>query len=178
MMVADTLLLSLIQMEPDIASVFTTLNSRLCEKNQEGYFVTAFAGILDTATGRLEYVDAGHNPPYVKSDAINPDGGFHELPCEANFVLGGLEGVAYVSRATTLRKGDFLFVYTDGVTEAMNEELELFSKVRLENALTSVIGENPDAAPKEMVERVFGEITRFSGNMEHTDDITMLGIRF
>jgi sigma-B regulation protein RsbU (phosphoserine phosphatase) len=177
MMVADLLLLSLIQIGPDIGNAFTMLNHRLCEKNREGYFVTAFAGILETATGRLQYVDAGHNPPYVKSAALSPDGGFRELPCDVNFVLGGLDGIVYTSRETTLRKGDFLFVYTDGVTEAMNGDLELFSKRRLEAALTSVIDENPDATPKEMVERVFEEITRFSGNTEHTDDVTMLGIR-
>lgn len=90
-------------------------------------FVTAFLGYLDIRSSRFIYVNAGHNPPLIQKAG----GEFMFLATKPSFILAGFENMTYREEVTTLFAGDILLLYTDGVTEAMNADLELFSNLRL-----------------------------------------------
>lgn len=145
------------------------VNNRLCQDNPEEMFVTAFVGMLDMEKGRLIFINAGHNHPYVSFR----DGGFHKLDCQSDFVFGLWEDMEYREQEVDMRKGGKLFLYTDGVTEAENKDGELFGDSRLEEALNLDSG---NGGPKEIIRAVSREVTNFSGGTGagQTDDITML----
>ena len=107
--------------------IFTWVNQQLCESNQAGLFVTAWLGVIDLKTGLVEYVNAGHNPPLVALGGEN----FTYLKQKSGFILAGLEGFTYETSTFRMDHGDRIFLYTDGVTEAMNRQDELFGEKRL-----------------------------------------------
>jgi len=133
-------------------------------------FVTVFYGILNTRTGEYSFSNAGHNPPYI----VKPDGSFKQLAITGDVVMGVLDNVEFSSHSLSLDPGDALFLYTDGVTEAMNESLDLFTEERLENILRG-LGE---ATPKEMIDAVSIAVDEFTGNENQSDDITMMALRY
>jgi len=150
--------------------VFEAVNNILCENNDADMFVTAFMGYFDIVKGTFTYVNAGHNPPLVKRCG----GNYEWLETKPCFVLAGMDDIVYKQDEITLDYGDMLFLYTDGVTEAMNEKLELFSDPRL----YVTINKYADAAPKELLSSLLREIDHFAGNAEQADDITMLALRY
>jgi len=170
MMSVESTLSYIVSTESDLERAFGMLNARLCERNSEGYFVTAFAGIFDSSDGRLRYVNAGHPPPLVRTQ----NGGFHILPCEVNLVLGAFEGVEFKSSETFMQHGDVLCIYSDGVTETMNANFEQYSTGRLIAALDDVSADDP----KELVGNIFTNVAEFAGDAEQSDDITVLCVRF
>lgn len=99
----------------NLKTAINITNDRLCANNDGGLFVTAFTGVLDLTTGIFRYVNAGHNPPLIRREK-----NFEELPMELNFVLGGWENWQYVQQEIQLEAGDEIFLYTDGVTEAVD----------------------------------------------------------
>ena len=121
MMTAKTIIKDLAESGMAVNDIFTKANEKLCENNESGMFVTAWMGILDLTTGNVQFANAGHNPPLLK----RADGSFEYLKTRAGFVLAGMEGVRYRSGEITLNEGDRLFLYTDGVPEATNEENKL-----------------------------------------------------
>jgi len=149
--------------------VFETVNGILCENNEADMFVTAFMGYLDIPSGRFTYVNAGHNPPLLKRRG----GKYEWLKAKPCFILAGLEGIVYKQEEITLEPGDMLLLYTDGVTEAMNEDLELFSDPRL----LETVNRYTDASPEELLPSLMKEIDVFAGNAEQADDITMLALQ-
>lgn len=102
-------------------------NEELCHSNDAGMFVTVWMGVLDLKTGHLEYVNAGHNPPLIYDE----NGSFAYLKCKSGFVLTGMDGMKYRSQTVTLRPGDKMFLYTDGVTEANDPDEQLYGEERL-----------------------------------------------
>jgi serine phosphatase RsbU (regulator of sigma subunit) len=165
---------SLAHVEPDIGKIFTTLNAHLCGRNRENYFVTAFAGIFDASSRTLRYVNAGHPPPYLRSKGS----GFRALPGEPGIVLGAFSGVEYEARDAVVPAGDVLCVYTDGVTEALNEKTEMYSAKRLVQILDEAGSGIEPAAPADIVERVFIDLKNFTRGLEPSDDVTVLCVRF
>jgi len=149
--------------------VFETVNNLLCENNEAGMFVTAFMGILDIPTGIFTYVNAGHNLPLLKHGG----GQFAWLPVRSGFVLAGMEGISYEQDEIQLSPGDTVFLYTDGVTEAVDGENNLFTAARLLAASNLC----RDSGPKELLLSVKGEIDKFAGGAEQADDITMLALK-
>jgi sigma-B regulation protein RsbU (phosphoserine phosphatase) len=145
-------------------------NNLLCRENVKDMFVTAFYGILNTKTGELKYSNAGHNPPYV----LHANGNITEIEITGDTVLGILEGFSYKTKITTLASGDILYLYTDGVTEAMNKNHELYAEIRLKETLTPL----KDAAPEEIDEKVNESLREFAKGAEQSDDITMLTMKF
>ena len=99
------------------------VNNLLSEESLNSMFVTTFYGIIDTQTGQIDYTNAGHNPPYI----LKADGSVSALPSDKNIVLGAIGGLKYKSNTATLEKGDLLYMYTDGVTEAENVNHDQFS---------------------------------------------------
>ena len=107
MMTAKTIIKDLAEAGLTVDEIFTRANEKLCENNESGMFVTAWMGILDVATGNVQFANAGHNPPLLR----RADGSFEYLKTRAGFVLAGMEGVKYRMGDLTLCKGDRLFLY-------------------------------------------------------------------
>ena len=166
MMTAKTIIKDLAESGMAVNDIFTKANAKLCENNESGMFVTAWMGILDIPSGKLQFANAGHNPPLLKK----ADGGFEYLKTRAGFVLAGMEGVKYPVGEIMLSKGDRLFLYTDGVTEATNVENNLYG----EDRLLKIINQYSDMDAKAFLTMLKSDIDDFVGDAPQFDDITML----
>ena len=153
-----------------MAALASCTNEQLCKNNDAMMFVTAFIGMLELNTGRFTYVNAGHNPSLIYRAE---EKSFSWLPVKRNFVLGGMEGVNYVAQQVTMQPGDRLFLYTDGVTEALDEKQELYGNERLLAALNQAGGSVP---LRQMVAEVRSSLDSHVGQAEQFDDITMLAL--
>ncbi|MBI3928357.1 MAG: SpoIIE family protein phosphatase [Armatimonadetes bacterium] len=150
-----------------IAEVMTRVNRELCEDNDSGMFVTAFCALLDTRTGSMEYSNGGHNLPYV----VHPEaGGLSVVPRTGGMGLGVMEDVEFQTGNLELAPGDALFLYTDGVVEAMDRHRNLYSNRRLEELLADLGTDDP----RPIIERVLESVEEFSSGAEQSDDITLL----
>jgi sigma-B regulation protein RsbU (phosphoserine phosphatase) len=149
--------------------VFEMVNDLLCKDNTEGMFVTAFMGYLDIPSGKFTCANAGHNPPLVKRGD-----NFEWLKIKRGLVLGGMENMFYKEEEAALRPGDMLYLYTDGVTEAVNPEKELFGEDRLMEAVTAC----READLQKFTSFVKQKIDAFAGDAEQADDITMLVLKY
>jgi len=147
------------------------VNNDLSHDNPSMMFVTLFLGILNIVTGELEYCNAGHNPPYLISsdlDSVQP------LATTDGIALGIMEDYFFSTHHITMTSGETLFLFTDGVTEAMNSKAELFSETRLEKRLKGLGREPVDRINKLVTQ----EIEDFTSGALQTDDITILVIRY
>ena len=150
--------------------VFTVANAKLCESNEAGMFVTAWMGMLDITTGRVEFANAGHNPPLVR----HADGSFEFLKSKPGFILAGMEGMKYRKNELVLSAGDEIYLYTDGVTEATNAKNELYGEKRLVKLLDSLHGLTSEG----ICRAVKADIDAFVGDAPQFDDITMLYLKY
>lgn len=155
-----------------LADIISQANNQLKENNTARMFVTVFVGILDIRTGHFEYVNGGHNPPLVYE---KEKGAFRYLDVVSNFVLAGRKNMSFESQTISLKPGDSLFLYTDGVTEAMNVKEELYGEERLLAALNA--SQNTEE-PQTLLEEMNESVTEFAGDEEQSDDITMLGLTY
>ena len=154
----------------DLGAVFTEVNNLLCESNSEEMFITAFEGVLDLETGEFNYVNAGHEMPFI----CKANGDFEPYKIRAAFVLAGMEGMKYRAGSMTLEPGDKIFQYTDGVTEATNVHNELYGMERLGKILNKV----KNGTPQEILPAVKADIDEFVGKAPQFDDITMLCLEY
>jgi sigma-B regulation protein RsbU (phosphoserine phosphatase) len=149
--------------------IFDAVNSALCENNETSMFVTAFMGFLDLKTGKLAYVNAGHNPPLLSAG-----GRFEYMKLEPGLALAIMENINYQEGLVTLSRGDALILYTDGVTEAIDREEALFGDRRLSEKLNALAGTDM----KDTVLALNAEIDAFAGDAEQSDDITLLAVKW
>lgn len=168
MMQTKALLKSLAESGLTVAEVLTRANDKLCQSNEADMFVTVWMGILDLGTGLLQYANAGHNPPLLR----RRNGSFEPLNTPGELVLAGMEGITYRPYSLRLQPGDTLFLYTDGVTEAVDDRAELFGTHRMKNVLDTV--NTGDA--QDLCAAVLKQLDEFVGNATQFDDITMLGL--
>ena len=133
-------------------------------------FVTVVYGILDTETGEVTYCNAGHHSPYV----LTHDRGVYSIERTGGIGLCLLGQFDYVDKQTVLQPGESIFLFSDGVTEAVNARHEQFSDERLFACLDRV----QDDKPNKIVRDVLQSVVSFSGDLSQTDDITMLAIRY
>ena len=166
MMTAKTIIEDLAESGLAVNDVFTKANEKLCQNNESGMFVTAWMGILDLTTGKLQFANAGHNPPLLK----RANGSFEYLKTRAGFVLAGMEGIRYRVGELMLYPGDRLFLYTDGVPEATNVENKLYG----EDRLLDFMNQNALAEATEFLPALKANIDEFVGEVPQFDDITML----
>ena len=145
-------------------------NNLLGKDNVESMFVTAFYGILNLNTGKFEYCNAGHNPPYI----INSQGEVKVTETTQDMVVGVMEGLPYHQKELSLGKGDRFFMFTDGVTEALNVEGEFYLEKRLEEILVNA----HQLTAREMVDKVRVNLSDFTKGAQQSDDITMMGITY
>ena len=177
MMTSKTLIKSLAESGLSPAEVFTIANEKLCEGNEAEMFVTAWLGYLDLKTGLVHVANAGHNPPvlirYGKPEYLifNP-----------GLMLAGMDGVRYKEQTVQLERGDILYLYTDGVTEAMNQNEEQYGEEKLKNKLSFGNHYTDDFSETEITKSVCyavsEDIEKFTNGAEQSDDITMLCIRY
>lgn len=168
MMRAKTIIRSYAETGQPIEEVMTKANDSLCQYNAAQMFVTVWAAVIDIETGLMSYVNGGHNPPLIRKK----DGSFEYLKMKVNFVLGSFEGIPYRRQEYQLEPGDTLYLYTDGVTEAMNVDNQLYGEDRLQKCLNQKTFEKADS----VVDAVREDVARFTVKAEQSDDITMLSV--
>ena len=145
-------------------------NNDLSHENETGMFCTLFYGIMNMETGEVTYANAGHNPPYI----INKSGEPLQIESTGGIALGVMEEMEFESATFTASKGDSIFLYTDGVNEAMNEVDEEYSYERLEDYLK----ENSTGSITDMVNKNLESVKEFAGAAPQSDDITVLALRY
>ena len=166
MMTAKTIIRDLAERGLSVDEIFTIANDKLCENNESGMFVTAWMGKMDLTTGKLSFANAGHNPPLV----VHSDGDSEYLKSRTGFVLAGMEGMRYRANEMTLDRGDRIFLYTDGVTEATDKNEALYGEDRLQ----SFIDKNKSLKAEALLSGLKEDINLFAGDAPQFDDITML----
>ena len=168
MMKSKILLKNILSSPGSLADKINAANKNLCANNKACLFVTAFVAVLDTETGIVEYVNAGHNPPLIK----NGDTEYSYLRGEKFLVLGAFDDVCYQSKTIKLMPESSIFLYTDGVTEAQNEQKELYGEDRLRNLL------NKNINAGEILTVIKEDIASFCQAAEQADDLTMLYLNY
>ncbi len=172
MVISKTLIKNHAEFRQTPAEVFNIVNDQLCKNNEAGMFVTAFMGRLDLETGDFIFANAGHNHPLLWKE----QSGFDWLKTKPGLVLAGMEDIRYKNYETTLAPGDRLFLYTDGVTEALSKDKELYGDARL---LAVLNREGVAKLPlEELVNYIREDISRFASGAEQSDDITMLVLEY
>lgn len=179
----------------DLGTAFTLANRQLCERNDAMLFVTAFACVVDTATGEVRFANAGHNPPVLKQN-----GKLSFLKCRPGLVLGAMDVVKYREGRFACSPSDGLLLYTDGVSEAANAAEELYGEERLLETLARIdasggegvlVGSDvqaPDVAAaasaaaassaQAAVNSLVASVDAFASAAPQADDITMLAFRW
>lgn len=203
MMRAQSLLRQYLLETDDLGTAFTLANRQLCERNDAMLFVTAFACVVDTATGEVRFANAGHNPPVLKQN-----GKLGYLACRPGLVPGAMDVVKYREGSFMCSPGDGLLLYTDGVSEAANAAEELYGEDRLLQTLAKLDGgavqgatastaqdERPASADdsavvangcraaaassaQTAVNSLAASVDAFAGEAPQADDITMLAFRW
>ena len=147
-----------------------SVNEELCRGNDVDMFVTVWMGIVDLKTGVVNCVNAGHEYP-----AIRRRGGDYKLLRDRHGLpLGAMEGIEFHEYEIKLEPGDCIYVYTDGVPDALNSEKEQYGTKRMLNALNM----NKDCSMEELLPAVKRDLDEFAGGEQQFDDVTMLGFRY
>ena len=152
------------------SSIIARVNDDIAKQNEASMFVTLFFAILNIHTGELLYTNAGHNPAYVLRDGGPPE----RLDSRHGPVVGAKDSIPYAESQVELAQGDVVFVYTDGVTEAMNHEQQLYSEERLERLLAS----KQFDSTRNLIQNVVRNVQRFEDGADHADDITTLALQY
>ena len=150
-----------------LPTIFAETNNQLCENNDTGMFATAVGVIYEISTGKLIYVNAGHTSPLI----VHGDGTFEYLKKRSGAMLGSIEDIPFKKLETSLKSGDVLVLYSDGVTEALNEQEEFFLEERLAESVSKMVLEkNIDNIAGTLRE----DLAKFVGKHEQSDDITIV----
>ena len=153
----------------NIATIASEANRRLCQQNPMGLFVTGVLGVLDLESGRFDYVCAGHEPAYL----VGADDKRRALPMTRGLAMGLMEDFNYASGSEQIGPGETLFIYTDGLTDAVNLGGALFGKERLEATLNGA----SKRSTAEIVNHAWSEIGKFSTGAAAADDMTCIVFR-
>ncbi|MBN1662530.1 MAG: SpoIIE family protein phosphatase [Deltaproteobacteria bacterium] len=168
MAITQKLLKALARADEGPAALLGRLNRELCEGNETMTFVTFFVAFCNVRKGETVFSNGGHNPPYLIKG-----GDVSRLVLEPGLALGIREQAIYTDQQLRLAPGDALFLYTDGVTEAMNGRNELYTDERLKTGLARLHA----LAPEAMCRGIIEDLGRFVGQSEQSDDITMIALR-
>ena len=178
MMTAKTLIKNALLSSQNPASALVQANSELCRNNTANMFLTAWVGVLDLTSGTVSFANAGHNPPVLlngfspETDPASRKASY--LNEKSGCVLAIMDDIPYKERHVRLLPGDALFLYTDGVTEAMDSKGGLFGEDRLREALLAA----PSAIPSTVCNVVRMAVSAFAAGEPQADDITFLAIEY
>lgn len=145
-------------------------NMHLCQDNDESMFVTVFYGVLNLRSGVLVYANAGHNSPYL----ISLSGVVTVLPGTGSMALGVMDDVDFSTKTMTMEPGTKLFLFTDGITEAMNMSEEFYGDAKLE----SILQDTRTRESRELLAHVLTAVRGFVGNTPQSDDLTALALHY
>jgi phosphoserine phosphatase RsbU/P len=156
--------------EIDPGVLAEAVNRELCQNNDDRMFVTLFLGLIDTRTGVVSFVNAGHPPPHL----LSTTGETKQIEAKPAMPLGVRGQARYQTRTLRIQPGDALFVCSDGVFEALNDKGDLFSIERLNQLLRA----SNTAEPQEMVRVIKEAVDSFTGTAPRADDVTALALRW
>jgi len=148
--------------------IIIALNEALSDNNETGMFVTLFLGVLDLASGHLDYSNGAHNPPLILAD-----GNVSDLACDSNIPVGIMEGWQFTLEHLDMKTGDCLFLYTDGLNEAEDISHNQFEMERVRQVLSTTVKK-----PQTLIEAMTSSVKTFVGDAEQSDDLTMLAIKY
>ena len=151
--------------ENNPARIMQNINVGCCQNNKTNMFVTLFIGVLDLPTGRLRYCDAGHDSPFINTTA---------LEVKPNLPVGVFDDFTYAVQETQIEPNSTIFLYTDGLTEAKNNQRKQFGLERVENVLGACAG----LQSKDILEKITDAVHGFVKDAEQSDDLTMMTIRY
>ena len=170
MMATKIMIADMVKTGGSPADVLNSVNKAICANNKEKMFVTVWLGILEISTGKLTCSNAGHEYPVFMYAGEK----YELLKDDHCFVIGGMKNARYRQYDLMLKKGSKIFVYTDGVPEAVNINNEMFGTDRMIDA----INENRDKDPEEEIKAVREAVDAFVGEAERFDDMTMLCLEY
>ena len=154
---------------PKLSEAIATANNALCAGNEADMFITLWVGVLDLTSGEMNFISAGHNPPVIVKNAHAA-----YLTEKSGLVLAGMEGVPYKEHTLTLQKGDMLYLYTDGVTEADNAAKELYGEERLLTCFDNAA----QMSAAQVIQEVKQSVDTFVNGNTQFDDMTMLCFKY
>lgn len=151
--------------------IMMAINDQIAEGNDTHMFVTMFIGVLNLKTGHLTYSCAAHNPPLLVGSTVE------DLPVARKLPVGAIKGMKYVLQEIQLEQGTTLFLYTDGLTEAMNAANQMFGVERVKEIAQSQISVG-ETSPKVLIDRLTESVDAFVAGAEQSDDLTMMAIKY
>ncbi len=169
MMTVKTLINYIAQSGLEPSQMAEEINRKICSNNKQGFFVTVLFGIVDISNGKISFVNCGHNPPIIKQN-----GKYEYKNLNSNIVLGAFDNAKFEVDEMQLNVGDEIIIYTDGITEAVNDKDELYGEERL---LNSVIN-SKEATLEEKVSEYREDVKIFTQNYPQSDDMTMLVFKY
>ena len=158
--------------EESPSHILQVLNKELCRGNDAGMFITFFVGCLDLYSGVLRFSNAGHDKPFLVSGEE-----IALLPTKANLPLGAFPTTRFEEQTLSLKPGNVLFLYTDGLTEARSEDKQFFGRERVLGVLKAYRA-GKDSSPQKLVASMSQAVRRFVGNAPQSDDLTMLVVGY
>ena len=170
MMVSKTLIKNQLMSGCDPATALSNVNIQLCEQNSAMMFVTVWLAVLEISTGKGLACNAGHENPCLRSGG----GDFEALKYKHGIIVGFNKEAKFQNREFELGRGDSIFVYTDGVTEAANGKKELFGEERV----IETLNQNPDGEPEALIRQMREAVDGFADGAPQFDDITMLCLKY
>jgi sigma-B regulation protein RsbU (phosphoserine phosphatase) len=170
MAVSRTMLKAIASQVHDPAECLSTVNTMLIPESDLTTFVTVFYGVLNTETGLIQYCNGGHNLPYH----VKEDGSSVQVENTGGLLLGKIEPIEYQTKELQLEPGEKIILYTDGLTEAMNEKEEMYEEERLEEYLKNHPGYRDD----KLLRGLIVDALKFINKAEQSDDITLLVLEY
>ena len=151
--------------------IVTIMNKTIADMNKNHMFVTLFVGVLDLPTGRLRYCNAGHDAPLLVG------AGMGELPCDPNIPVGFMPTWKYSLQEAHIFTGTTIFLFTDGLTEAMNAEYAQFQMERVNDVANRALAKQQQE-PRQLIAQMTEAVHQFVGDAEQSDDLTMMAIQY
>ena len=151
--------------------IVTAMNKTIAEMNKRYMFVTLFVGVLDLHTGHLHYCNAGHDAPLLVGQGIG------ELPCDSNIPVGFRPQWQYTLQEAQIFPGTTIFLFTDGLTEAMNAVKEQFQMARVNDVAVQALAHG-ELQPRQLIALMTDAVSQFVGDAEQSDDLTMMAIQY
>ena len=151
--------------------IVNTINNTIADMNKTNMFVTLFVGVLDLPTGLLHYCNAGHDAPLLVGAGVG------ELPCDSNIPVGFMPEWEYSLQEAQIFTGTTIFLFTDGLTEAMDASYKLFQMERVNDVAVRALA-NQQQEPRQLIGLMTEAVHQFVGDAEQSDDLTMMGIQY
>ena len=151
--------------------IVTTMNKTIADMNKNHMFVTLFVGVLDLPTGRLYYCNAGHDAPLLIGAGVG------ELPCDPNIPVGFRPKWKYSLQEAQIFTGTTIFLFTDGLTEAMDANKALFQMERVNEVANRALAKQQQE-PRQLISLMTEAVHEFVGDAEQSDDLTMMAIQY